>query len=210
MTDAISSKSSPWSARTSSGSRRSPTVVKPARSAKSTVTGRRSLPISPGARAGGADGCAASPRGGAVAAGRSAAPHFGQKANSAGQAKPHPGHALSSARPHRGQNAKSAAASPPQPGHFMVGSACRRSTARRTGPSTWSRARSAAWDRVAWCALPLPASLLQGGRVARMSADPTAGPHGGCAGATNGDGGPLTLTPFGPRLMRSGQRLAPT
>ena len=81
-----------WNARTSSGSTRSLSAVKPERSAKSTVTGRRS------ASAPGAADLAAGPRGADTgSAGRAAVnadPHLGQNAKSGAHAKLHEGQTI--------------------------------------------------------------------------------------------------------------------
>src|SRR5688572_7090051 len=128
------------SAARSSGSRRSPREVNPARSANSTVTGRRSsfAPLVPrlaGACAAGSVGPRSLGRSVALSAARggcsggasvaiSRVPHFGQKAKSGELAKPQEGQAVLSLRPQRGQKAKSALAPYPQPGHCASSTFC--------------------------------------------------------------------------------------
>src|SRR5437773_3644445 len=127
MAAAISRKSSPWKALTSSGSRRSLSVVKPARSANRTVTSRRSAsgsgPPASSAFADGRDawgsrgtgpprspGSAGPPSG----AGARRPPQRGQKANSLERGAPLDGHVEGSRLPHFGQKAKSGGDSKPQ------------------------------------------------------------------------------------------------
>src|SRR2546425_7328246 len=101
-----------WNARTSSGSERSLSAVKPERSANSTVTGRRS------ASAPWLGDVAAGPRvadtGSTGRAAVNADPHFGQNAKSWAHTKLHAGQAAGSLRPHFGQNAKPDSVSKPQ------------------------------------------------------------------------------------------------
>src|SRR6266508_2590120 len=99
------SSSALWNARTSSGSSRSASDVKPERSAKRTVTCRRSA----SRLAGGGFSAAA------VVPGPSATPQRGQNAKSVSHTNPHARQARGSRRPHRGQNAKPGEASAPQP-----------------------------------------------------------------------------------------------
>src|SRR5262249_2873780 len=118
MPAAISRNRSFWKARTSSGSRRSLMAVKPARSAKRTVAGRRSSGSSSSrasafAASRGGEGAGAGVGGGAPRL----VPQRGQKAKSAGDDVPHEGHVFGRGRPHFGQKAKSGGASNPQPAH---------------------------------------------------------------------------------------------
>src|SRR6266496_5201697 len=128
---------------TSSGSRVSASLVKPDRSANSTVTGRRS-PSAPslGVARRLAASMAGAPEHSLLAWVRLSAgdgravseePHFGQKAKSAGQAKPQDGQAASSLLPHFGQKAKSALVSDPQPRHFILWPAASRGDTGRPG-----------------------------------------------------------------------------
>ena len=82
----MSSKSSPWSTRTSSASSVDPSAVEPARSAKRTVTTRRSWRSSPPAARRGPS-C-------------SAIPHVEQNAAPACCSDPQPGHSRCSGAPH--------------------------------------------------------------------------------------------------------------
>ena len=100
------SNSAFWKARTSSGSSRSASAVKPERSAKSTVTWRRS-----------ASRWVASF---VVVRGASAVPHRTQNAKSASHEDPHAGHAKACRRPQRGQKENSPNNSKPQPMHAIV------------------------------------------------------------------------------------------
>src|SRR5258708_6255123 len=96
------SNSAPWKALTSSGSRRSESEVNPQRSAKTTVTWRRS-----------ASACGT--LGFAAATGSRGDPQRGQKAKSGSQAKPQLAQDIGCRRPQWGQKAKSAIISKPQP-----------------------------------------------------------------------------------------------
>src|SRR5215813_3912845 len=121
MPAAISRNRAFWKARTSSGSRRSLMAVKPARSAKRTVAGRRSsgssssrasaFAISRGGEEAGAGAGGGAPR---------LVPQRGQKAKSAGDDVPQEGHVFGRGRPHFGQKAKSGEASNPQPVHVSM------------------------------------------------------------------------------------------
>src|SRR5215470_12296120 len=121
MPAAISRNRSFWKARTSSGSRRSLMAVKPARSAKRTVAGRRSSGssssrVSAFATSRGGEGAGAGAGGGAPRL----VPQRGQKAKSAGDDVPQEGHVFGRGRPHFGQKAKSGEASNPQPAHVSM------------------------------------------------------------------------------------------
>src|SRR5262245_31561224 len=121
MPAAISRNRSFWKARTSSGSRRSLMAVKPARSAKRTVAGRRSSGSSSSrasvfATSRGGEGSGAGVGGGAPRL----VPQRGQKAKSAGDDVPQEGHVFDRGRPHFGQKAKSGEASNPQPVHVSM------------------------------------------------------------------------------------------
>src|SRR5215467_10320510 len=118
---AISRNRSFWKARTSSGSRRSLMAVKPARSAKRTVAGRRSSGssssrVSAFTASRGGEGAGAGVGGGAPRL----VPQRGQKAKSAGDDVPQEGHVFGRGRPHFGQKAKSGEASNPQPAHVSM------------------------------------------------------------------------------------------
>src|SRR6185295_6498037 len=103
MVRASDPKSAFWKARTSSGSRRSDSEVKPVRSAKRTVTWRRSASGPSGAAGGGAGFGAAVGTGGGAAAG----------------AGPAAGPGAARGAPQRGQNANPGDASKPQPAQVI-------------------------------------------------------------------------------------------
>src|SRR5262245_10087993 len=105
-----------WNERTSSGSSRSPSDVKPDTSANSTVTSRRSASADADVGVGRVAGLATA-GGGAGFASRDV-PHFGQNAKSGAQANPQDAHSTGKRRPHFGQNAKPAAISKLHPGQF--------------------------------------------------------------------------------------------
>src|SRR6516162_10236654 len=100
MSERLVSKYWASRSRTSSGSRDSDSVVNPTRSAKRTVTSRRSAADAGwtvGSRAGGTET-------GGLAATASTVPHSPQNFCSGGLAVPHDGHTTASAVPHSPQN----------------------------------------------------------------------------------------------------------
>src|SRR5688500_14834393 len=123
MTAASVSNSRFWKARTSSGSSRSARPVNPARSAKSTVTCRRSASPWPPGRRSTPRGATGPPR---------AVPQCGQNAKSGSQGRPHAAQGAGNRVPHRGQNAKSGDVSAPQPEQFAITSNSTYSTVRCT------------------------------------------------------------------------------
>src|SRR5262249_25126726 len=94
------------------------------RSAKSTVTCRRSASRPSGCPAAGGGGAwmGAGGTGGLLATGAAprAAPQRGQNAKSGSSSPPQPAQGVGGRRPQRGQNRKSAATSTPQPAHAIV------------------------------------------------------------------------------------------
>ncbi len=117
-----SANSSPWRTRSSSGSMRSPSAVEPARSAKSTVTTRRSSRSSTvRTRAAGVV-----PRG---------VPHAAQKAAPAAVSAPHAGQAAVSETPHALQKRTPDGCSAPHEGHLTVIPASLRGQGAVTVPS---------------------------------------------------------------------------
>ena len=121
------SNSALWNARTSSGSSRSASAVKPERSAKSTVTWRRSAsrlgPVRASRRAAilfDLDRGRRRPADVRCRSGVRAAPQRGQNAKSGSHVKPHAGQGLGSRRPHRGQKAKPGDAWEPQPAQVDI------------------------------------------------------------------------------------------
>src|SRR5215470_18582146 len=121
MPAAISRNRAFWKARTSSGSRRSLMAVKPARSAKRTVAGRRSSGSSSSRASAFATSRGGEEAGAGAGGGASRlVPQRGQKAKSAGDDVPQEGHVFGRGRPHFGQKAKSGEASNPQPVHVSM------------------------------------------------------------------------------------------
>src|SRR5262249_6417938 len=117
MTSASILNRSFWNARTSAGSSRSLSDVKPETSANRTVTRRRSASPVGETAAGRATGTVATTGGGAGAASRDA-PHFGQKTKSGSQANPHAAQFLGRRLPHLGQKAKPGAVKKPHAGQL--------------------------------------------------------------------------------------------